>query len=123
MATSFEFDFLSTGGAKVRIRISVVAVAVAMTIANMAVAQAGDANAAKGKAETLCAGCHGPDGIATNPLWPNIAGQQEQYLVKAMKEYRDSARPDPNMGAIAKPLTDQEIEDLAAYYTKLPAGG
>ena len=102
-----------------RIRISVVMAAIAITIANMAVAQAGDANAAKGKAETLCAGCHGPDGISTNPLWPNIAGQKEQYLVKAMQEYRSSARPDPNMAAIAQGLSDEEIEDLAAYYARM----
>jgi len=90
-----------------------------MTVATMAVAQAGDANAAKGKAETLCAGCHGPDGISTNPIWPNLAGQKEQYLIKSMQEYRDSVRPDPNMRALAQGLTDKEIEDLAAYYAAL----
>jgi len=104
----------------VRIGISVVAVAIA--ISSMSAAQAGDPKAATDKAETVCAGCHGPEGISTNPLWPNLAGQKEQYLVKAMKDYRDSNRPDPSMVALAQGLSDREIEDLAAYYASLPDG-
>jgi cytochrome c553 len=103
----------------VRIRISVAAVAIAMTVATMAVAQAGDANAAKGKAETLCAGCHGPDGISTNPIWPNLAGQKEQYLAKALADYKAGKRTDPTMAPLAKMLGDDEIQNLAAYYAGL----
>jgi cytochrome c553 len=103
----------------VKIRISVVAAVIAMTIANMSAAQAADATAAAQKAKTVCAGCHGPEGISTNPIWPNIAGQKEQYLVKTLKEYRDNIRPDPNMAALALSLTDEEIEGLAAYYAGL----
>ena len=102
-----------------RIGISMVAVAIAIT--SMSVAQADPAAAAQ-KAKTLCAGCHGPEGISVNPLWPNIAGQKEQYLVKALKEYRDGVRLDPNMAAMAQGLGDQEIEDLAAYYASSPDG-
>ncbi len=53
-----------------RIGTSVVALAIAIT--SMSVTQAGDPKAATDKAETLCAGCHGPEGISTNPLWPNL---------------------------------------------------
>jgi cytochrome c553 len=88
----------------------------------MSVTQAGDPKAATEKAETLCAGCHGPEGISTNPLWPNLAGQKEQYFIKTLKEYRDRTRPDPNMAALAQGLSDREIEDLAAYYAGLPDG-
>jgi len=104
----------------VRIGISVVAAAIAIT--SMSVAQAGDPTAAAQKAKTLCAGCHGPEGISTNPLWPNLAGQKEQYFVKALKEYRDGIRLDPNMAAMAQGLGDKEIEDLAAYYASSPDG-
>ena len=115
-----EIGLKSTGGAKVRIGICVVAVAIAIT--SMAVTLAGNPKAAADKAETLCACCHGPDGISTNPLWPNLAGQKDQYFIKALKEYRDSIRPDPNMVAMAQGLGDKEIEDLAAYYASFPDG-
>jgi cytochrome c553 len=97
-------------------------VAVAIAISGISAAQAGDPKAATEKAETVCAGCHGPDGISTNPLWPNIAGQKEQYLIKALKEYRDSTRAEPSMSAMAQALSDREIDNLAAYYAALPDG-
>lgn len=103
-----------------RMKYFVIAAAFALT--NISVSVAADADA-KIKAKTVCAGCHGPNGISTNPLWPNLAGQKDQYLIKAMKEYRDGARPDPNMAALAQGLTDDEIASLAAFYAALPAGG
>ena len=83
---------------------------------------AGDAAAGKAKAAT-CAACHGPNGVSTTPIWPNLAGQKDQYLIKQMKAFRDGGREDPSMSPMAKPLSDQDIEDLAAYYSSLPAGG
>ncbi len=112
------FDIASTGGAKVRMSIGTIAV-VAIALTNMSAATAGDPAAAAGKAKTLCAACHGPNGISMNPLWPNLAGQQEQYLAKALSDYRAGNRTDPTMAPLAKSLTDKEIEDLAAYYTGL----
>ncbi len=100
-----------------KISICLIAVAIAMT--NMSVALAGDPAAASNKAKTLCASCHGPQGVSINPLWPNLAGQQEQYLAKALTDYRDGGRTDPIMAPLAKMLSDKEIEDLAAYYTGL----
>ncbi len=82
-----------------------------------------DSMAAAEKAKSLCAGCHGPEGISINPLWPNIAGQQDQYMVKTMNDYKSGKRDDPNMAAIAQTLSDEEILELAAYYSALPAGG
>ena len=97
-------------------------VAAAIALTNMSVAMAGDAAAAQTKAKTLCASCHGPEGVSANPLWPNLAGQKEQYFIKTLKEYRDGTRPDPNMAALAQGLSDREIEDLAAYYAGLSDG-
>jgi cytochrome c553 len=81
-------------------------------------AAAADAAAGKEKA-AVCAGCHGPDGISTNPLWPNLAGQHAEYLAKQMREFRDGKREDPLMSPMAQGLTDQDIENLAAYYAGL----
>ncbi len=86
-------------------------------------AQAGDAKAAEPQATTLCAGCHGPRGISSNPLWPNLAGQQEQYLIKQMKDYKEGRRADPVMGPLAQTMDDKDIENFAAYYTALAPGG
>jgi cytochrome c553 len=79
---------------------------------------AGDAAAGKAKAAS-CAGCHGANGISNNPMWPNLAGQQSGYLVKSLKAFRDGARDDPMMGPMAKPLSDEDIENIAAYYSSL----
>ena len=78
----------------------------------------GDAAAGKAKAVT-CAGCHGPEGISTNPMWPSLAGQKEQYLAKQMRDFRDGKRHNPVMSPMAQGLSDQDIENLAAYYSGL----
>jgi cytochrome c553 len=79
---------------------------------------AGSASAGKAKAG-VCAGCHGPNGISVNPLWPNLAGQHAEYLAKQMKDFRDGRRTDPVMAPMAQGLTDEDIENLAAYYASL----
>lgn len=82
------------------------------------VASAGDAAAGKAKAAT-CAGCHGANGISAVPAYPNLAGQQEAYLVSSLKGFRDGTRVNATMGAMAKPLSDADIANLAAYYASL----
>ncbi len=84
-------------------------------------ALAGDAAAGKAKA-AVCAGCHGPNGISTNPMWPNLAGQKEAYLAKQIKDFRDGTRKDPSMSPMVAGLTDTDIENLAAYFASLPCG-
>ena len=82
------------------------------------VANAGNAEAGKGKS-TLCATCHGPDGISPNELWPNLKGQKEGYIIKQLKALRSGDRKDPMMSPMAAPLTDEDIDDLAAYFSSL----
>lgn len=77
--------------------------------------QAADAAAGKTKAAG-CAGCHGLNGMSNNPMYPNLAGQKEIYLVKAMKDYRDDHRKDPMMGSMVKGMSDGDFADLAAFY-------
>ena len=79
-------------------------------------ALAGDAAAGKAKS-AVCASCHGPAGVSANPLWPNLAGQKEQYLAKQIKAFRDGDRKDPMMSPMAMGLSDDDIANLAAYYS------
>ncbi len=82
-------------------------------------AQAGDAEAGKEKSLT-CQACHGPDGKGTLPMYPVIAGQYEDYLAHSLRAYRDGKRTNAIMAGLAAPLSDEDIEDLAAYYASLP---
>lgn len=81
-------------------------------------ALAADAAAGKAKA-AVCVACHGAAGISSNPLWPNLAGQKDQYLIKQMKAFRDGERKDPVMAPMAAGLSDADIANLAAYYAGL----
>ena len=76
---------------------------------------AGDAAAGKTKA-VVCSACHGIDGNSINPLWPNLAGQHAAYLAKQMKAFRSGERKDPVMAPMSVPLSDADIDDLAAFY-------
>lgn len=79
---------------------------------------AADAEAGKAKA-AICVACHGPEGVSSNPLWPNLAGQKDQYLIKQMKAFRDGERKDPLMSPMSAGLSDDDIANLAAYYSGL----
>ena len=81
-----------------------------------AAALAGDAAEGEKKVAT-CTACHGKDGMAIAPIYPNLAGQSEQYLVKALKAYKSGARNDPMMKPMVAALSDADIENLAAYYS------
>jgi cytochrome c553 len=81
-------------------------------------ALAADAAAGKSKAAT-CVACHGAEGVSVNPMWPNLAGQKDMYLAKQMKDFRDGKRSDPVMAPMAKALSDDDIANLAAYYSSL----
>lgn len=67
-----------------------------------------------------CSGCHGAQGIATNPQFPNLAGQQRNYLATQIRAFRDGKRIEPTMQAIVAKLTDKKINQLATHYSQLP---
>ena len=79
---------------------------------------AADVAAGKAKAQ-ICASCHGANGISNVPTYPNLAGQKAAYTEKQLKAFRDATRTDPTMNAMAKPLTDADIANLAAYFESL----
>ncbi len=87
-----------------------------LLLANTSLAGNVDAGRA---ASASCSGCHGVNGISANPLWPNLAGQKSAYLVKQLRAFRDGSRADPMMTQMARPLSDADIENLAAYYANL----
>ena len=76
------------------------------------------------KANTAsCSGCHGKNGLSSAPNFPNLACQKETYLIKQLNDFKSGKRPDPMMASFAKPLSDSDIANLAAYYSQLPCGG
>lgn len=96
--------------------VSVLLIGAAILSAGLAYAR--DPVAGKARAG-MCAACHGPLGLSQLPNAPNLAGQPAIYLVEQLKNYRSGKRQNEMMSVIAKPLTDQEIDDLAAWYESL----
>jgi len=89
----------------------------ALTLAP-APAAGGDRAAGRARAEA-CIQCHGANGISVLPNAPNLAGQPEAYVVEQLRQFRSGRRPSEVMGVIAKPLTDSDIDDLAAWYAAI----
>jgi len=83
---------------------------------------AADIAAGKAKSAT-CGACHGNNGISMIPMYPNLAGQKEQYLVLQMKAFRDGERKNMVMSPMAAGLSDADIANLSAYYASLDAAG
>lgn len=78
---------------------------------------AGNAEAGKTKAAQVCAACHGPEGNKpTAPENPILAGQHQDYLAKALKDYKTGKRNNAIMKGFAASLSNQDIADLAAWF-------
>jgi len=85
----------------------------------------GDIDAGKASS-AACAACHGVNGVSAVPIYPNLAGQKEAYLVSVLAAYKSQERQGANaavMWGIAAGLSEEDIANLAAYYASLPAGG
>ena len=96
-------------------RIAVAALLLAATVAS---ADAGDVAAGRRKA-LACQACHGLDGLSKLPDAPHLAGQPERYLVKSLDEYRKGVRKNELMTLVVKDLSDQDIADLASYFSAI----
>ncbi len=81
----------------------------------------GDIDAGKTKSAP-CAACHGADGNSPSTAFPIIAGQYEDYLIRAMEDYSNGKRNDPIMTGMAAPLNDQDRADLAAFFASQESG-
>ncbi|MGN2254602.1 c-type cytochrome [Frateuria sp. GZRe12] len=78
----------------------------------------GDAAAGSAK-DGVCSACHGPQGIAIAPNFPNLAGQSATYLYVQLKAFHQGQRSDPIMSGQAAPLTDTDMRDIATHYALL----
>jgi cytochrome c553 len=85
-------------------------------------ATAGSAEAGQTKAAP-CIACHGVNGNSVNPEWPVLAGQHPQYIVKQLKAFKNDERVNPLMTPMAKGLSDQDMEDLGAFFSTQTATG
>ncbi len=83
-----------------------------------AAAVAADPKSGRAKA-AACALCHGQLGVSTLPNAPHLAGQPAIYVEEQLKSYRSGARRHEVMSVIAKPLSDEEIADLAAWFASI----
>jgi cytochrome c553 len=81
-------------------------------------AAAADPQAGRARA-AACAVCHGPAGLSTLPNAPHLAGQPALYLEEQLKNYRSGRRRHEQMNVVAKPLSDAEIADLAAWFASI----
>ena len=86
--------------------------------ATPAVLASGSAEAGREKA-TTCEACHGKDGHSVDPNYPDLAGQYQSYLIKALSDYRAGRRQNAIMASFAGQLSNQDIEDLSAWYASL----
>ena len=82
-------------------------------------AAAGDLEAGRKKVRSTCRVCHGVDGIGTNPTVPNLAGESDRYIVKQLKAFRAGERNHAQMSIIAKGLSDEDIENVATYFSAI----
>ena len=82
-------------------------------------AMAADPGAGRKKAATTCAVCHGVDGLSKNPDAPNLAGNNATYLVKQLKAFKSGARQQDQMSIIAQDLSEDDMANVAAWYSSL----
>jgi cytochrome c553 len=100
-------------------RISLIAVVLLVAFAGAAWAAGPDPKA--GEAISIqCAACHGNSGMSVDNNIPNLAGQHYNYLLEQLTAYKQKTRNNPIMNEMIGPLSQQQMEDIAAYYANIP---
>jgi cytochrome c553 len=95
----------------------------ALGLAAPAAFAGGDAAAGKQIVDRTCAACHNANGISNkgqDPQPPILAGQYKDYIIQALHEYKLNQRKGSPMNAMAAPLSEQDIKDVAEYFSSLP---
>ncbi|MGH8631248.1 MAG: cytochrome P460 family protein, partial [Burkholderiales bacterium] len=92
----------------------------AVLLAIAPVSQAADIEAGKAKAATVCAACHGANGVSVEDAVPNLAAQRAGYLEAQLKALKEGTRKNPVMNAIAAQLSPEDIANVAAYFASQP---
>jgi len=97
-----------------------IAIALTLLVSLVGTANAaGDAQAGKTKA-AMCAACHGADGNAPVAIYPKLAGQHADYIVKQLTDFKSGARKDPIMMGMVMALSETDMADIAAYFESMP---
>jgi len=99
-----------------------IAIGLSLLLLAMPTVQAADVEAGKAKVQTVCAACHGANGLSVSDAIPNLAGQKAAYLEVQLKALREGTRKNPIMNAIAGQLKDDEIANVAAYFATQQGG-
>jgi cytochrome c553 len=97
------------------------AASILAVISLQAVAE-GDASAGQAKS-AICAACHGADGNSVVPNWPKLAGQHTAYMVRQVTLIKSGARPVPEMLGFVATMSDQDIQDIAAWFSSQTNNG
>ncbi len=87
--------------------------------AGILTAAAADVDAGRAKAQQ-CIACHGDSGISPSGAFPNLAGQHAEYLVQTLRDYKSGARKNEVMGALVGALSEEDMQDIAAFYASQP---
>jgi cytochrome c553 len=90
-----------------------------LALASAPLFASGNSDNGKTKA-AACVACHGADGNAVDPQYPRLAGQYNEYIQQALHEYKDGRRDNAVMKGFVANLSDQDIEDIAAYFSAMP---
>src|ERR1700757_4045028 len=95
---------------------------VILAVAGLVLAASAQADGpAKPEKVVICAACHGENGVSTQPMYPNLAGQQDSYIEHALHAYKSGERKNAIMGAQVTSLNDADIKQLAAWFSSQPA--
>ncbi len=98
-------------------RLKTLAIAACLAIGPAPLVAGGDAELGKEKAAQICAACHTLTGQSQNPIYPHIGGQYEDYLLHSLRGYKSGARQNAIMQGMVAALSDDDLKNLAAYYT------
>ncbi len=79
--------------------------------------QAANINNGKNIAKRICSACHGKEGISRAPVFPNLSGQKEAYLFKQLNDFKSGVRASNNMSGVVKNLSEQDMKDVAMYFS------
>ena len=110
---------------KRKMAVSAWGLVLAFTLANAPAATPYDHGSVQNGAQkaAVCFGCHGPNGNSSNPAWPTLAGQSAIYVAGQLRLFRSKVRDNPVMTALAAPLSDADIDDLAVFFAaQTPSG-
>jgi len=100
-------------------QLKLIALTLVLVLAFLPIAVIAKGDPEKGKEKSqVCQGCHGADGNSYGPEWPNLAEQHTSYLTKQIHNFQKGERKNETMNSMVAGLSEQDIKDIAAYFSK-----